>query len=69
MLVHLTAAGTFWLFAAVCLTCSLFYMRLMPETKGMTMLEIRTMFLGASARGEAKLKQREKELEANRTTN
>jgi len=50
MLVHLAPYGTFWLFASICLACNVFYVRFMPETKGMTILEIKTMFQRVSVR-------------------
>jgi len=37
---HLGAAGTFWTYAAVCLTGSLFLYKWLPETKGKTLEEI-----------------------------
>lgn len=43
-------AKTFWLFAAVCLTCCLFVSFAVPETKGRTLEEIERYWLHTTAR-------------------
>ena len=45
LLMVLTPWGTYWLFAGVCVLCNVYYFSLMKETKGMSSLEIREMFI------------------------
>ena len=45
LLATLSPHGTYWLFAAVCLTTNLFYYFLMPETRGKSAGEIKQIFL------------------------
>merc|ERR1719481_944549 len=45
LLIYLKPYGTYWLFAGFCLASNMFYVIFMPETKGLTMLEIRKLFL------------------------
>jgi len=45
MLDNLQTYGTFWLYAGISFALTIFYMTKMPETKGMSILEIRNMFL------------------------
>ena len=46
LLVVLKPYGTYWLFAGISFGSNIFYATLMPETRGMSMLEIRQLFLG-----------------------
>jgi len=41
----ITPYGTYWLFAGICILGSIFHLTLMPDTKGMSILEIRQMCL------------------------
>lgn len=41
----ITPYGTYWLFAGVCIIGNVFYLTLMPDTKGISILEIRQIFL------------------------
>jgi len=45
LLVMLKPYGTYWLFAGISLASNVFYATHMPETKDLTMLEIRKLFL------------------------
>ena len=45
LLVLLKPYGTYWIFAGVSLVSNIFYATLMPETKGLTILEIKKLFL------------------------
>ena len=45
MLVLLKPFGTYWFFAGISLASNIFYIRFMPETKGLTMLETRNLFI------------------------
>ena len=44
-LLALLPYGTYWLFAAITLASNIFYATLMPETSGLSMLEIKKLFL------------------------
>ena len=46
-LVVLKPYGTYWWFAGISFASNIFYVTLMPETRGMSMLEIKTLFLGS----------------------
>ena len=37
--------GTYWIFAGITLASNIFYATLMPETRGLSMLEIKKLFL------------------------
>ena len=45
MLTNLTPAGTFWLFAVMCVPYLLIVWRLLPETTGKSLEEIEEMWL------------------------
>ena len=45
LLVLLKPYGTYWIFAGISLASNIFYATQMPETKGLTILEIRKLFL------------------------
>jgi len=53
LLLLLKPYGTYWLFAGISLASNLFYAKIMPETKGLTMLEIRKLFLATENRSAA----------------
>ncbi len=44
----LTSAGTFWLFASMCITNIIFTIAFIPETKGKTLEQIEATFRGTS---------------------
>lgn len=44
----LTSAGTFWLFASMCITNIIFTIAFVPETKGKTLEQIEAIFRGTS---------------------
>lgn len=48
MMVLLTSAGTFWLFACMCIANVIFTMAFIPETKGKTLEQIEATFRGTS---------------------
>lgn len=50
-------AGTFWLFAGMCVVAFLFVWFRLPETKGKTLSEIQQMWLDRAAAGKAPTKQ------------
>eukprot|EP00064_Thunnus_orientalis_P016550 superscaffoldBa00003311_g16616 len=49
MMILLTSAGTFWLFASMCTLNVIFTIALIPETKGKTLEQIEAIFRGTSA--------------------
>ncbi|XP_060927990.1 solute carrier family 2, facilitated glucose transporter member 8 isoform X1 [Limanda limanda] len=50
MMLLLTSAGTFWLFASMCILNVIFTMAFIPETKGKTLEQIEATFRGAGGR-------------------
>ncbi|XP_029296364.1 solute carrier family 2, facilitated glucose transporter member 8 [Cottoperca gobio] len=48
MMILLTSAGTFWLFASMCILNVVFTIAFIPETKGKTLEQIEAMFRGTS---------------------
>lgn len=48
MMNFLTSAGTFWLFASMCIANSIFTIAFIPETKGKTLEQIEAIFRGTS---------------------
>ncbi|AWP07611.1 putative solute carrier family 2 facilitated glucose transporter member 8 [Scophthalmus maximus] len=50
MMSLLTSAGTFWLFASMCILNVVFTIAFIPETKGKTLEQIEATFRGASSR-------------------
>ncbi|XP_078107628.1 solute carrier family 2, facilitated glucose transporter member 8 [Sander vitreus] len=48
MMILLTSAGTFWLFASMCVLNVIFTMAFIPETKGKTLEQIEATFRGTS---------------------
>ncbi|XP_042276300.1 solute carrier family 2, facilitated glucose transporter member 8 isoform X3 [Thunnus maccoyii] len=48
MMILLTSAGTFWLFASMCTLNVIFTIALIPETKGKTLEQIEAIFRGTS---------------------
>lgn len=48
MMALLTSAGTFWLFACMCILNVIFTMAFIPETKGKTLEQIEAIFRGTS---------------------